>query len=173
MQTLFHISVLLGIIVFGHTVGIHRPDRDRRGILLNGRAFTAGIGQTMRNKLRLNFAKGDILAILAVVIMAVLVMAAYIPGKDASGNSVVQIWKDGKLVRENALDAQARIEISGEYLNIVTIENGRAAISESDCPGADCVHSGWISEPGRSIVCLPNRVEVRITGASEVDFAVG
>lgn len=127
----------------------------------------------MNKKFGLNFVKGDILAILLVVVLAAAVMAAYIPGKNAPGNSVVQIWQDGKLVRESALETQARIEVRGEYLNVVTIEEGRVSISESDCPGADCVHSGWISEPGRSIVCLPNRVEVRITGASEVDFAVG
>ncbi|MBQ8917117.1 MAG: NusG domain II-containing protein, partial [Oscillospiraceae bacterium] len=49
----------------------------------------------------------------------------------------------------------------------------RACIAQSTCPGEDCVHSGWISSPGRSVVCLPNRVEIRITGSSEVDFVVG
>ena len=55
----------------------------------------------------------------------------------------------------------------------VVIRDGRAAILESDCPGGDCIHSGWISQPGRSIVCLPNRVELRIAGQGDVDFVVG
>ena len=80
---------------------------------------------------------------------------------------------DGKIIREISLEESARVEARGEYLNVICVDNGRAGIIESDCPGADCVHSGWISSPGRSVVCLPNRVEVRITGVSEVDFAVG
>ena len=48
------------------------------------------------------------------------------------------------------------------------------AITGSDCPGEDCVHSGWIKASGRSIVCLPNKVEIRIVGQSDdVDFVVG
>ena len=62
--------------------------------------------------------------------------------------------------------------VEGDYTNVISVEDGKAAIIESDCPGADCVHSGWIHEPGRSIVCLPNRVEIRMEGASEVDFVV-
>ena len=47
--------------------------------------------------------------------------------------------------------------------------DGKAAILESTCPGEDCVHSGWISQTGRSVVCLPNRAEVRIEGVSGAD----
>jgi len=126
----------------------------------------------MRKNLRLTFIKGDILAILLVAVLAVAVMAAYVPGGDKAGNTV-EIWQDGQKVRELPLGTDAQIDVSGEYLNVVTIAGGRVAITESDCPGTDCVHSGWISASGRSVVCLPNRVEVRITGASDVDFAVG
>ena len=63
-------------------------------------------------------------------------------------------------------------EIGGAYINRVEVRDGRIAIVDSDCPGEDCVHSGWISRPGRSIVCLPNRLEIRVTGTSDVDFVV-
>ena len=71
-----------------------------------------------------------------------------------------------------ALDSDTEVVIEGEYENVVTVKDGKVAITKSDCPGTDCVHSGWIHESGRSIVCLPNRVELRIEGASEVDFVV-
>ena len=59
--------------------------------------------------------------------------------------------------------------LSGVYENRIVIRDGKAAILESTCPGEDCVHSGWISQTGRSVVCLPNRVEVRIEGVSGAD----
>ena len=127
----------------------------------------------MKKNQRLSFQKGDILAILAVVVMALATLIAFLPGKNAGQEGIVQIWQDGKLKGEYALMSEERITVSGDYRNDILIENGRVCIVESDCPGADCMHSGWISAPGRSIVCLPNRVEVRITGTSEVDFAVG
>ena len=60
-----------------------------------------------------------------------------------------------------------------EYTNKIVCENGSISVTESTCPGGVCVSSGSISEAGRSIVCLPNRVEIRITGSSDVDVVVG
>ena len=82
------------------------------------------------------------------------------------------IYQDGSLIRELSLGTDTEVVIEGDYKNVVTIKDGKAAITRSDCPGTDCVHSGWIHEAGRSIVCLPNRVELRIEGVSEVDFVV-
>ena len=119
------------------------------------------------------FRRGDLLAIALVAILALAVFAAFLPRDSAPENAVVQILQDSQPVRELPLDTDIQIEISGEYTNIIRIEGGRVSIAASDCPGEDCVHSGWISDPGRSIVCLPNRVEVRIAGTSDVDFVVG
>ena len=57
---------------------------------------------------------------------------------------------------------------------MITVSQGKVSITSSDCPGMDCVHSGAISASGRSLVCLPNGVEVRIVGRTDdVDFVVG
>ena len=52
------------------------------------------------------------------------------------------------------------------WAGTAALGDGAVAVTASDCPGNDCVHSGWISAAGRSIVCLPNRLEVRITGGA-------
>ena len=35
-------------------------------------------------------------------------------------------------------------------------------MSDADCPDKDCVNQGWISRPGQMIVCLPNRLVIKI-----------
>ena len=85
---------------------------------------------------------------------------------------MLSVYQEGALIKEFSLDSDVEFVIEGDYKNVITIKDGKAAITESDCPGTDCVHSGWIHEAGRSIVCLPNRVELRIEGTSEVDFVV-
>lgn len=127
----------------------------------------------MKTGLRLAFRRGDVLAILLVAALALGVFTAFALGVAPARDGVLQVYQDGRLLRELPLGGDAEFEISGAYKNTVTLRDGRAAITESDCPGQDCMHSGWISSAGRSIVCLPNRVELRITGVSEVDFAVG
>lgn len=123
--------------------------------------------------MRLKFQKGDLLAIVLVVILAIATALAFVPA-DKEEAQTVQVYQDGRLVQTLPLSADAETRVEGEYTNIICIREGAAAITASDCPGEDCVHSGWIRSAGRSIVCLPNRVEVRIAGEeAEVDFVVG
>lgn len=122
--------------------------------------------------MKLDFCRNDFLAIGIVAVIAILVSAMFWTNVGSKEGSMVSIYKEGTLIKEISLDSDTEIVIEGDYENVVTIKDGKAAITKSDCPGTDCVHSGWIHEAGRSIVCLPNRVELRIEGTSEVDFVV-
>jgi len=86
--------------------------------------------------------------------------------------AVVQIYQNGKLIHETPLNEDSSIAVEGEYRNTVVIRDGKVSIENSDCPGKDCIHSGSIEKPGRSIVCLPNRVEIRVAGQSDIDAVV-
>ena len=127
----------------------------------------------MNKDLRLAFRRGDLFAILLVVFIALGTIIAFMPAGAEDETHAVQIYQNGRLLHELPLDGDTVLDIEGDYKNTVSVSDGKVRISESDCPGEDCVHSGAISSPGRSIVCLPNRVEVRISGTSDVDFVVG
>ena len=53
----------------------------------------------------------------------------------------------------------------------------RRPFPSSDCPTQDCVHTGTISRSGQSIVCLPARIVIQLTGgaadSSGVDIVIG
>lgn len=125
-----------------------------------------------KRELRLTFCKGDLFAIMLVIAAALLIMFFFRANVSTEEESMVSVYQDGQLIREIPLNDNVEMLVEGVYSNKILVKDGKAAIVESDCPGEDCVHSGWIHEAGRSIVCLPNRVEVRIEGASEVDFVV-
>lgn len=119
----------------------------------------------------LKFCVGDLLVILSV--MAAITVSVFFwfrPGGE-TGDTVV-VYQNGEPIREMPLDRDTELIVQEAYTNKVVIKDGAVFIEESDCPGNDCVHMGKIHESGRSIVCLPNRVEIRIEGASEVDFVV-
>ena len=121
----------------------------------------------------LSFRKGDLIAVAFVAVLAVIVAVSFLP----TGNSQAvqaEIYQHGELVKTLFLNEDTAVEITGKYTNVITVSEGEIAITESDCPGEDCVHSGAIRTSGRSIVCLPNEVEVRVVNAaSDVDFVVG
>lgn len=121
------------------------------------------------DKAVLKFKKGDLLAVAVVCAVALAVLLA-LPSL-RSGGSFAQIWQDGEPVREVPLSVDQTFRIRGEYTNTVTVSDGKIAVTHSDCPTNDCVHMGWLRDGG-SIVCLPNRVEIRIVGDTETDIVV-
>lgn len=127
-----------------------------------------------KNGIRLTFCKGDIAVIFACIMLAVLIGVMFVRATGAEQGEKVVIYQDGDKKQEASLHVNTEFLIKNSYTNKVKVEDGKVAIVESDCPGMDCVHSGWISGKGRSLVCLPNRVEIRIEGEadSEVDFIV-
>ncbi len=46
----------------------------------------------------------------------------------------------------------------------VVIKDGRVRILNSPCPLKICEKKGWISKKGDFIICIPNRVVIKITG---------
>ena len=53
--------------------------------------------------------------------------------------------------------------------NNIMIEDGKVWVTESDCPDGLEIREGVISHSGEMLVCLPNRLVIRILGRKEVD----
>ena len=119
-----------------------------------------------------SFRKGDLLAVGLVLLLAVGVAIGFLPSKDR-GAGVAEIYLNTEKIKTVSLSEETVFTVSGKYTNEITVADGTIAITASDCPGEDCVHSGAVRHSGRSIVCLPNAVEIRVVSAeSDVDFVV-
>lgn len=116
--------------------------------------------------------KSDIIIVMIVAVAAISIILAF---ADNEKGSVAVILQDGKEIMRIDINTPGtrEIEVNGLYHNSILYKNGRIGVVESDCPGNVCVHSGFISGSGQSIVCLPNRMEIRIVGESDVDIVVG
>ena len=74
----------------------------------------------------------------------------------------------------SSLTEEKTVTIDGTYHLTVTLDKTGAAVTESDCPGQDCVHTGRITRAGQSIVCLPEQVVVTLEGkTSSADVVLG
>ena len=122
--------------------------------------------------MRLRFRLGDLVAVAIVFLIAAVVAFLFLPKETASGQ--VEVYQNGQLVHSFALSENRQFSVSGAYINEIEIVDGKVFFAKSNCPGQDCVHSGGISASGRSLVCLPNGVEIRIVAKNdEIDFVVG
>ena len=95
------------------------------------------------------------------------------PG-DYGGYAVVYV--DGDKKAEYSLSEDSENIINGiGGVNKLVIENGRAKMTEADCPDNVCVNHTPIYRENESIVCLPHKVVVEIEGGEKgsINFIAG
>jgi len=76
-----------------------------------------------------------------------------------------------------AVESEYELLIGGDrgITNTVTIRPGAIGVSHADCPDKICVKTGFIESGARPIICLPNRLEVKIINESDnnIDVVTG
>ncbi len=108
---------------------------------------------------------GDKLLILFLLILAGA-MVYWLPGVIRSKGAWVEALVDNKVVGVYSLNEDRTIAIKGPLgVTEVKIENGRASILRSPCPGKYCIGMGPLGKEGGALICVPNRVVVRTTGS--------
>ena len=133
--------------------------------------------------------KADIILFIVLVITGLAASAALTLSHDEAGsNAKVIIESGGDLyaryplsedrtvvvpapkqisVDAPAADPDESASAQYDYYNVVNISGSKVSVTEASCKNQVCVKHGAISRPGESIVCLPNRLVVRIDNGSE------
>ncbi|MBP2644685.1 MAG: NusG domain [Firmicutes bacterium] len=97
-----------------------------------------------------------------------IVLASRLPGQKA------EIYKDGNLVEtvplRNGYRQVIRLGDRDSEYNIVEVQDGKVRIVEADCPDQLCVRMGWASAAPTEIVCLPNKVVVKVVSVQPADI---
>ena len=113
------------------------------------------------------------IALLAVllIICTGLSIPLLMPGEAATHAEIVS---EGRVLHtvDLRIDQEITVANSKGGINIVTVRDGEIAVTEADCPDHYCMHRGFCNS-GAQIVCLPNLLIIRFTGAQEVDIVVG
>lgn len=123
------------------------------------------------NKLLSFFNKADIILLAVFLLMgAGSVLAVNL--QPASGSTVV-ISVNGEEYGRYPLNVDREIDVDTVYgHNTVTISDSTVCVADSDCPNLDCERFGRISRPAQTIICLPHRMLVRITGDADIDAVI-
>lgn len=87
--------------------------------------------------------------------------------------SYVKVISRGKVLCVLPLDEDTQISVlSDEGSNIVTVKDGKVAVTQADCPDQHCVNRGFCDR-GAQIVCLPNRLVLEFSKDPELDGVSG
>jgi len=87
--------------------------------------------------------------------------------------SAVEVWSEGTLIKTMALSADQTFTVKTEKgSNVVTVQDGKVAVTEADCPDQYCMAPGFCSG-GTQTVCLPTRLVLKFVGETVVDGVAG
>ena len=113
--------------------------------------------------------KSDIIVISALLVFALLFLL-FLELTKKEG-AFVEVTQGGEVIGKYSLSEDGVYSLNGGT-NELTIKDGVAFMSYSDCPDHTCENTGRVKYVGEMIVCLPNRITVTVVGETDggVDF---
>lgn len=108
--------------------------------------------------------KRDIILIASILAIAIALFLIVELTKEEGAGVTVKV--DGVKVAEYSLSANGTYPLNGGT-NILVIEDGKAYLTDANCPDKLCVHQGKISMTGETITCLPNKLTVIVFGTEQ------
>ena len=109
--------------------------------------------------------KKDVIIITAVLLTALLL---YLVSQLSLGTeaSTVVVTVDGREAMRRPLVMEGSYDVLQEdgSLNVLTIRDGAVWMSEANCRDGLCIRQGKMKNGAKTIVCLPHKVVVQITG---------
>lgn len=115
------------------------------------------------------FKKADFVLMIALIVVGIASSAAVSLSSSLGDKVVIEV--KSSIYGTYSLGEDRTIKIkSGDSTNTVRIKNGKVSMIESSCKNQICVHHSPIDKTGQSIICLPNRVVVRIEGKGDNEY---
>ena len=111
------------------------------------------------------------IAVLAAILLICIGISLLTMGGEAASRA--RIVSGGKLVQtvDLAIDQTFTVETESGH-NVVTVKDGKIAVTEASCPDHYCMARGFCNS-GAQIVCLPNKLVIEFLGEAEIDGVVG
>lgn len=103
--------------------------------------------------------------VLLLVLTACTVGSFFMRDVLASQGFTVIVELRNVAVYKGNLSEERQVTVRGAYGDVrIHIHNGRVAVVHAACPNKVCVRTGWRNLTGESIICVPNRLVIRILG---------
>lgn len=113
--------------------------------------------------------KKDLVLIGFLLIIAIVGMIAINLGKKPGSQVVITV--DGNIYKTADIKEDQTILVNTKNGdNTVVIADGMVDMTKADCPDKICVNHKKISKSGETIVCLPQKVVVEVTGMDDKEL---
>lgn len=114
----------------------------------------------------------DKLIIASIVVVALIIYGLFAFSVSGETSELVSVFVDGREyatynLKEIAESKTVEIKTDNGY-NILELNPNGARMLDSSCPDKTDIKMGEITKPGQIILCVPNRVAVKIIGKGKL-----
>ena len=114
--------------------------------------------------------KKDIIIIAAVLLAALALFGvSQMAGGKAASTVVVTVDGEEVLRRPLAMSDTYEIRQDDGSVNVIAVENGAVYMKEANCRDGLCIRQGQMKNAAKTIVCLPHKLGVSLTGDGAPD----
>ena len=112
------------------------------------------------------FRPADIILAIGLIVIGFVMSFFLAFGSDDGAR--VKVLTAGDLYGTYSLDQDQTVTVRrGSHVNEFEIKDGAVRMVHADCRNHDCIQQGTITKTGETIVCLPNKVVLEVTGGEE------
>ena len=114
--------------------------------------------------------KSDIKLVIVLLIVSIIGVIVFKLVGESGGSALV--YHDGELIKTIDLSIDNKYVVNGDNGDVViVVSGGKIKVDEENSPLHLCSKQGYISNTYESIVCLPNKIVINISGY-ELDAVV-
>ena len=117
--------------------------------------------------------KNDFKLILILVLIS-LIFITYFKVFNNEKSNEAQVYYENEVVLKIDLTKDSEYDVEGYNGNIhIVVKDNKIKVDEENSPKHLCSKQGFISSSNESIVCLPNKVVIKILSKDDIDIVVG
>lgn len=109
-----------------------------------------------------------------IVLLLIIIGGIFIfIGVTKKEGSIAEVYYEDEMVLSIDLNINKEYIIDGELGDVVLeVKDNKIRVKEENSPKHICSKEGFIGDSSRTLICLPNKIIVKIVGDNEIDGVV-
>lgn len=84
--------------------------------------------------------------------------------------TIAEVYYEDRLITSIDLSIDKEYVVDGELGDVVLeVKNNMIRVKEENSPEHICSKEGFIGDSSRTLICLPNKIIIKIVGESDID----
>lgn len=110
---------------------------------------------------------------LVIILLLIIICIFIVIGITREDGSMAEVYYEDELVLTIDLNTDGEYTIDGELGDVVLeVKDKMVRVKEENSPKHICSREGFIGDSSRTLICLPNKVIVKVVGESDIDGVV-